>query len=141
MKKILLAGSLSFCLILAVCYKAEIRKNEVVLSPSAENILVQIGAIIDDNDLYRSIVVLEDNADRTKIPNNCDTEKSEQLIFIFIKKKMISACQKLKNSDDEGWLVRYTEGSTQYEFSYSELMGEYSSGTYNTVTKEVIGVE
>ncbi|MEG1502522.1 MAG: hypothetical protein RR370_03935, partial [Synergistaceae bacterium] len=73
-------------------------------------------------------------------PNNCDTEKGEQLIFIFIKKKMITACQKLKNSENEGWLVRYTEGSTQHEFLYSELMGEYSSGTYNTVTKELIGV-
>jgi hypothetical protein len=141
MKKILLAGGLSFFLMLAGCYKAEVRKNEAVLSPSTENIPVQVGSIIDDNDLYRSIVVLEDNSDRAKIPNNCDTEKSEQLIFIFIKNKMITACQKLKNSDDKGWLVRYTEGSTQHEFSYSELMGEYSSGTYNTVTKELIGLK
>ena len=140
MKKILLVGVLGLGLMLSGCYKVEIRKNEAVLRSSAENIPVKVGATIDDNDLYRSIIVLEDNADKAKIPNNCNTEKNEQLIFIFIKKKIVTACQKLKDLD-EGWLVRYIEDSSQHEFSYSKLMGEYYSDTYNTVTKELIGVE
>ena len=138
MKKILLVGALGFGLILGGCYKTEIRKIDAILNPSAENIPVKVSAIIDDNDLYRSIIILAHNTDKAKIPNNCNTEKNEQLIFIFIEKKMITACQKLKNSD-EGWLVRYTEGSVQHEFSYNEVMGEYSSDTYNTVTKKLIG--